>query len=492
MRIGLRWDIDLPSDIKILGDAWERAYGDLEWRGVVPERILPWYTMLSSGSTTNGIGVKTLSNAMCFWQVDSSGIWLWLDVRNGGGGVYLDNRKLELATVVQIKNNPNENSFETTSRFCKKMCDKPRLPNHPVYGGNNWYYAYGKSSTAEIINDSKLVKSWASSNKNPPYMLIDACWQKSIEETGSVIAGAPWNETNSDFPDMPKLIKNMKEIGVRPGVWLRPLAASSATPKHLLLSEKHADENTDEFTRLLTYDPSIPEVLELIEKDAKNLVDWGFELLKHDFTTIDLFGRFATGGADLTNPDWHFKDKSKTTSEILIGLYKAIRKGAGDTIIIGCNTMSHLSAGIFEIQRTGEDTSGLAWEQTRLFGVNNLAFRMPQHNAFYAIDGDCIGLTKSIDWDLNKQWMEVLAKSGTPFFISANPNAIGKEQEIAIKEAFKIAAEEQPVGIPKDWMFTTSPTEWELLGENKKFDWTNRNKATFSEKFYGTVEVATD
>ena len=36
--------------------------------------------------------------------------------------------------------------------------------------------------------------------------------------------------------------------------------------------------------------------------------------------------------------------------------------------------------------RTGDDTSGRIWERTRRMGVNTLAFRLPQHNAFYHID----------------------------------------------------------------------------------------------------------
>ena len=489
MRIGLRWDMKLPADIKILGDAWERAYGDLEWRGIVPERIMPWYVMISSKNKTTGLGVKTAPAALCFWQIDSNGIWLWLDVRNGGVGVKLADRKLEAATVVQIKNIENENAFDTTSRFCKMMCDKPRLPDHPVYGGNNWYYAYGKSSSQKIIEDSKLIASWADGIDNKPYMLIDACWQKSIEETGSPIAGAPWNKTNSDFPDMPALVTEMKNIGVRPGIWLRPLAAASNTPANLLLPESRAESCTDIFTRLQTYDPSIPEVLDQIEKDFNGLIDWGFDLIKHDFTTIDIFGRFGTAGAELTNENWHFHDQSKTTAEIITNLYKTIRKGTGKAVIIGCNTLSHLAAGIFEIQRTGEDTSGIVWEQTRLFGINNLAFRMPQHNAFYAIDGDCVGLTKNIDWDLNKQWLELLAKSGTPLFVSASRDALGKEQEKAIKNAFKIASEYQSIGVPIDWMNTTCPSIWNLSGEEVSFDWTNRNKASFMEKFFGTENI---
>ena len=42
-RIVLRWEITFPSDTLYLGDHWERGYGDLQWRFLQPERILPWY-----------------------------------------------------------------------------------------------------------------------------------------------------------------------------------------------------------------------------------------------------------------------------------------------------------------------------------------------------------------------------------------------------------------------------------------------------------------
>src|SRR5512146_1395762 len=41
-RVQLRWQGRIPSGWRILGDHWERSYGDLEWRGVVPDRVLPW------------------------------------------------------------------------------------------------------------------------------------------------------------------------------------------------------------------------------------------------------------------------------------------------------------------------------------------------------------------------------------------------------------------------------------------------------------------
>jgi len=70
-------------------------------------------------------------------------------------------------------------------------------------------------------------------------------------------------------------------------------------------------------------------------------------------------------GAELTDPGWHFADQSRTNAEIILRLYRTLRQGAGAAVLLGCNTIGHLGAGIFEIQRTGDDTSGLIWERTR-------------------------------------------------------------------------------------------------------------------------------
>ena len=99
--------------------------------------------------------------------------------------------------------------------------------------------------------------------------------------------------------------------------------------------------------------------------------------------------------------------------------------------LIGCNTFSHLSAGIFELNRIGDDTSGNEWARTLKMGVNSVGFRLPQHNTFYAADGDCVGLTTKVPWEKNKQWLQLLAESSAPLFISAQPEALGEEQKQA-------------------------------------------------------------
>ena len=95
--------------------------------------------------------------------------------------------------------------------------------------------------------------------------------------------------------------------------------------------------------------------------------------------------------------------------------------------------MSHLSAGLFEICRVGDDTSGTEWARTRKMGVNTLAFRGAQHGAFYVADADCVGVTNAVPWSLNRQWLDLLARSGTMLFVSLAPDALGAEQRRDLK-----------------------------------------------------------
>ena len=152
--------------------------------------------------------------------------------------------------------------------------------------------------------------------------------------------------------------------------------------------------------------------------------------------------------------------------------YLAIREAAGDDVLImGCNTFSHLSAGIMDIQRTGDDTSGREWERTKKYGVNTLAFRMMQHGAFYQVDADCVGITCDVPWEKNAQWLDVLAKSGTPLFVSIGEDAFTPQVEMAIRAAFETADKTTHVSTPVDWLETKTPRVWDSQFTRDTYDW---------------------
>ncbi len=467
LRLRMRWRLPVPENLTFFGDAWERSYGDLAWRSLEPERILPWYFLATDGTSTSACGVRTGAAAFAFWQVDASGVSLWLDVRSGGCGVNLGDRTLEVASIHRTFQ-AGVSAFTAAQHFCRELCPAPRLPKAPVYGGNNWYYAYGHSSATDILADSERMSSVASSRENRPFMVIDDGWQPNP-------TAGPWSAGNAKFPDMANLASEMTKAGVQPGLWFRPLFTKEQVPEKWRLSHPNAAR---EYTRhgAYTLDPTVPEVIGKIRGDVATQTRWGYKLLKHDFSTYDLFGRWGfTMGAEITDPDWHFSDETKTNAEIVRDLYREIRQAAGDTLILGCNTIGHLSAGIFELQRTGDDTSGRDWNRTRKMGVNTLAFRACQNNNFFAVDADCVGLTKQVPWQMNRQWLELLAFSGTPLFVSAAPDALGPEQREAIRQAFSIAAVKRNTAEPLDWLKNTEPAKWRNGGQLKTYDWFGEN-----------------
>lgn len=452
--IKLRWNnLSWDKNVRFLGDAWERGYGDMEWKGMNPNRFMPWYFCAKSEAKSICYGVKVRPSAMCFWQVDSLGMTLFLDVRCGGSGVNLKGRVIKLADVIACEMR-DCTSFEAMQEFCGQMCEDPILPKYPVYGSNNWYYAYGKSSESEILADCDYILNLTKDIENKPYMVIDDCWQE--HHRLNEYNGGPWTKGNEKFPDMKALADKLVQKGVRPGIWVR-----------LLLNEDENIKNEWRLSHNNCIDPTNPEALNYIKEDIKRICNWGYTLIKHDFSTFDLFGKWGFQMSPLVTDDgWHFYDDSLTSAEVVKLLYKAIWDASveasnGETLILGCNTIGHLGAGYMHINRTGDDTSGVIWERTRFMGVNTLAFRLPQHGKFYEIDADCVGIDGGISWSMNKQWADVLAKSGTPVFISVRPNILNETEKQELHEILKVASKQEHHVIPVDWEETTCPEHWQ-------------------------------
>ncbi|HEY0272996.1 MAG TPA: hypothetical protein VGC22_07405, partial [Chitinophaga sp.] len=439
-EVQLSWKFSTAKETKVLGDAWERTYADMGFQPVNASKKLPWYCVEHSQNSTVCFGVKTGCSAFCYWQVAEGNLTLGLDTRNGGNGVQLGARVLHGADIVTTRNIGKENAFATVRRFCKQLCDKPLTVKQPVYGINDWYFAYGNNSADLILKHTALLAPLATNTSNKPFSVIDDGWSQ----------GTDYTKTNARFPDMPGLVGEIKRLGMRPGLWTRPLLPKPGENDQLFIKGRG---------RIL--DPTIEDNIVYVKQLFQLYKQWGFELVKHDYTTFDLFGRWGRDmSRTMTDPGWQFNDTSKTNAEIILHLYNAMREAAGGMYLIGCNAISHLSAGVFELYRTGDDTSGKEWNRTKEMGVNTIGFRMVQHKNFYEVDGDCVGLTTAIPWDKNKQWMQLLAQSSSPLFISAQPEAVGAEQKAFIKQCFTDAARPQPIAEPLDWLENAFPSKW--------------------------------
>lgn len=420
---------------------------------------MPWYFLAYDKENTYGIGVKTQPNTFCYWECKNGVVTLTIDAKNGSNGLALLGRTLDACTIVEEKYTGD--IYSAAENFCKKMCDNPRLPNRPIYGGNDWYCNYGNTSFEKILVHAKRIVECSPKDACKPYMVIDAGWQTCP----MVINAEPWDSCNDRFKDMKKMAEAISAEDAIPGIWYRPMYTIEKVPENYVLNK---------FGGGLVLDPSIPEVLEKLKQDIKRFVDWGYKLIKHDFSTFDTL---QIWGLDMaaegrTHGEINFADRTKTSAEILKNFYLALREAVGDDVmILGCNTVSHLAAGIFELQRTGGDTSGVDWERTKKMGINTLAFRMAQHNTFYCADADCVGITTYIPWNINKQWLDVLSKSGTALFVSIAEDAYTDEIKNDIIKAFERSSVNIEPSRPLDWLNTISPCAWESKYGTDNYVW---------------------
>jgi len=75
--VHVRWTAEVMSDMIALGDAWERSYGELGWRGIVPERAMPWYFATYDGTACTGMACGRMPVR------SASGSWIKKECRCG-------------------------------------------------------------------------------------------------------------------------------------------------------------------------------------------------------------------------------------------------------------------------------------------------------------------------------------------------------------------------------------------------------------------------
>ena len=369
-----------------------------------------------------------------------------------------------MATVVSRRGVQGEHAQDAVAGLCRTMCARPSRPIVPIYGANDWCYSYGHSTAETILRDTEFIAELSPSGGTRPFSVVDAVWSNGT---------AAW-------PDMGKLAHEIKQRTARPGIWIRPLEAPQGAARALLLPDARFGEKQGR-ARELAYDPTHPEAQEKVRAKMREATGWGYEMVKHDFSTYDLLGQWGFEmGPQPTLAGWSLHDRSRTNAEVMAELYALLRETAGERILLdGCNTVGHLGQGIFDLQRTGDDTSGRQWERTRRMGVNTLAFRLPQHGTFYTLDADLVGITEAIPWELNRQWLEVLAHSGTATIVSAGPPARGAEQRAALRQAFAVAAAGGASARPVDWLESSTPERWQASAQKQwRYRWSGTEGAS--------------
>ena len=461
--VRIEWATRFEPNARVLGDAWERSYGDLFWKPISQPAFHPWYFSVAEGDSTRCYGVKTGCSAFCSWTLTTNSITLLMDVRCGCIDTQFDSRKLMIAELVSMQKQGGR--YEIIHEFCKKMCDNPILPKEPLYGGDDWYDNYGDNSFEKIVSHVKKLAECSKDLKNRPYQTVDAGWQSCHNWYSNYgYIGGPFTGCNSKFKDMKALAEAIREYDVRPGIWFRPLETVEYVPDEAILQRTNSVKHLD---------PTHPFTIEKADADLCRLREWGYELIKHDFACVDIFGHYGPKMTEsvAAKGEWSFFDKSKTSAEINREYYVRTAESASGALINACNTFSHLSAGIFPVFRIGDDTSGYDHKRTVEMGVNTLAFRGMQHGAFYAVDPDCIAFTSKLEWEQIEQWWNLIKSAGTSLMVSIEDRAYNARVRDAVTEAFQNASKQKAVAQPIDWFDTLTPTKWKTFEGDKTIDW---------------------
>lgn len=475
--VTLEWSADL-SGVKVLNDEWERTYGETGWREV-GARPSPWYFLATDGERTDALGVAVQPNAFACWLAATNGVKLKLDLRAGSRPVRLDGRRLDLCRIVLRRGRKGETPFEAGRDFCRMMCPSPRLPSAPVYGYNDWYCAYGKNSATNFLLDLEFVMgAMGGAMENPPFAIVDDGWQ--LRDISGFCPGenGEWTASNPRWGmAMDEFARRVKALGARPGLWYRPLNPWRKMPDAWRMTSLDTWENGRTNGCSGTIDPTAPGLREKIIRDLMRFRSWGMEAVKIDFITYDWNGRwgFALGETIIDHEGCVWRDDSRTGAEVVRSLYEAMREGAGDEMmIIGCNAVNHFAAGLFELQRIGDDTSGYEWSRTCKMGPNTLGMRAIQNGTFFLNDGDCVGLKSegSVPWEKNRQWLDLVSRSGTALFVSWK-RQLGTVPAVrdALGAALRHASLPQPTGEPLDWISNIRPSIWKFSDVVQRYDW---------------------
>jgi alpha-galactosidase len=106
-------------------------------------------------------------------------------------------------------------------------------------------------------------------------------------------------------------------------------------------------------------------------------------------------------------------------------------------------------------------------------GVNTLAFRLAQHERFFAADADCVPATPQTPWAKNRQFLDLIARSGTALFVSIDPRSRNDEVDADLSAALRLALDGgSPGGIePLDWLDTGHPCHWRDGSDVLDYDW---------------------
>lgn len=264
-----------------------------------------------------------------------------------------------------------------------------KLPAAPPVGWCSWYYYYEFVTAQDVQRNMTVAKERMPALR---YIQLDDGYQAKMGD---------WLDTGTAFGgNTQDLLAQIRHQGFLPAIWVAPFIAEKSSaifrehPDWFVSGDdgQPLDSSTVGFGGWrcgpwYVLDGTHPAVQQHLERVFRTMREqWGVTYFKLD---ANYWGALHGG---------HHHDTTATRIEAYRRGMEAIRRGAGDAFILGCNAPMWPSLGLVDGMRTSNDISR-SWENFRMTGQENLA-RSWQNGRLWWSDPDCLVLTNSTQRDL--------------------------------------------------------------------------------------------
>lgn len=331
-------------------------------------------------------------------------------------------------------------------------------PIIPV-GWVDWYFAKATTTEDDVLRNLDFIADELK-DFGLEYVQIDSGWQLGVETTPpphNVIAGGPWIP-NSKFPrGMKWFADEIRKRGMKPGIWIRPFHSIDGSPERMKHPEWFNEKGQMDFSH--------QEVRAEVERLIALLTDeWGFEYIKYDFPSYDLFDAWGPALFEDHSAHKETHDSRKTNivaySEAIEGIAEAAR---GKAYLLACNSVMPATIGKAEVFRIGDDVGD--WERTFRYGVRSVSSRYYTNGVFWTNDPDCLLVREPFTIEQARMWASLISLSGGAVFISEYLPKLPLERLQIIKKAmpvYKNSGSGYPFGRPVDLLENDPPTIWDF------------------------------
>ena len=254
--------------------------------------------------------------------------------------------------------------LEYAETAAKEMGVKLNSREKNLTGYCTWYYYYADVSEANFLENLAVLKQKVGSDYSPEVVQIDDGYQTFQGD---------WMDQDPSWPTpLQEIASGINRANIRPGIWLMPFVASTASrtfrehPEWFVKNQAGEpfvfagwSQPPDDLWACL--DATLPAAQEHIRNFMTHFHKMGFRYFKLDGLSFGL-------------PDGVYSDPDATPVSAFRTAMKIIRESVPDSILLGCCPPFMACLGFTDMCRVSCDTAPLYAGEDPVYPVNSSEF----------------------------------------------------------------------------------------------------------------------